>query len=245
MIKQRPIIVQTLKKYLREKGITYSQLASKLMMSEANIKRMFSKADLSLSRLDDICQIIGIKICELAARVEQEEKLIEELTLEQEKEILSEPKLQLLAYLLLQRISLEDITNNYDFTETELTRLLIKLDRIGIIELLPYNRIRSKVSQTFTWNKHGPIQDLFHNHIKTEFFNSKFEGKLDSFQFIACIISKETAEKIEALLKNVEVEIGNLKAEDKKILSKDKYRVSIALAAREYEYSAFKKFKSV
>jgi transcriptional regulator with XRE-family HTH domain len=54
---QSTALVDVLKRELRARGVTYAQVARKLRLSEASIKRMFSKRDFTLKRLDEICQL--------------------------------------------------------------------------------------------------------------------------------------------------------------------------------------------
>ena len=48
-------LVDALKRALKSRGITYSALAARLGLSEAGVKRMFSKHDFTLQRMDDVC----------------------------------------------------------------------------------------------------------------------------------------------------------------------------------------------
>ena len=51
-------ISNTLKQLLRQHQITYKDIAEKLNMSEANIKRIFSTNSFALDRLEQICEIL-------------------------------------------------------------------------------------------------------------------------------------------------------------------------------------------
>ena len=48
-------LVEALKRALKSRGITYAALAAKLGLSEASVKRMFSRRDFTLQRMDDVC----------------------------------------------------------------------------------------------------------------------------------------------------------------------------------------------
>ena len=47
-------LVDVLKRELKARGITYAHVARKLNLSEASVKRMFSKREFTLKRLDEI-----------------------------------------------------------------------------------------------------------------------------------------------------------------------------------------------
>ena len=144
-------LIDTLKKILRERKITYADVATHLNLSEANVKRMFSKRHFTLNRLEAICSLANADLGYLITRMHEGSMIIDELTLEAEQDLIANIKLLLMAQLLINRWTLDDIVSVYNFDEHEATRLLAKLDRLGFIELLPGNRVRTLVSRNFKW----------------------------------------------------------------------------------------------
>ena len=124
-------------------------MARKLHLSEASVKRMFSKRDFTLKRLDEICQLTNAEFSDLARILHEEETLISQLTWEQEKEIVSDRKLFLVAVCALNHVTFEQIVAAYDIEKTECIQLLVRLDRLGFIQLQPNNRIKLLVSPQF------------------------------------------------------------------------------------------------
>ena len=59
-------LVDGLKRELRARNITYAAVARRLGMSEASVKRMFSRKEFTLSRLDAICELAGMEFSDLA-----------------------------------------------------------------------------------------------------------------------------------------------------------------------------------
>ena len=51
-----------LKVQLKQRGITYPELAAALVLSELAVKQMFATGDMNLSRLDRICEILSMDI---------------------------------------------------------------------------------------------------------------------------------------------------------------------------------------
>jgi transcriptional regulator with XRE-family HTH domain len=139
---QRTQIVAELKRALRARGLTYAQVAKHLQLSEASVKRLFAAGDLSLERLDLICELAGLELSELVEEMQRQATPINQLTLAQEQEVVADSKLFLMTWLVLNRWQLDDIVRVYDFTRREALRYLIKLDRLRIIELQPDNRTR-------------------------------------------------------------------------------------------------------
>jgi len=97
-------LVEVLKRELKSHGITYAQVARKLNLSEASVKRMFSRRDFTLKRLDQVCQLTQGEFSDLAHALAREEKLVSRLSLEQEKEIASSIKLFLVAVCVLNHV---------------------------------------------------------------------------------------------------------------------------------------------
>ena len=83
---QTTLILQALKTCLKQKGITYAQVATQLDLSEASVKRIFSEENISLQRLDQICAMMNMEITDLSKIAKQQQQEITELTEEQEAE---------------------------------------------------------------------------------------------------------------------------------------------------------------
>ena len=53
----RGALVEELKRTLKARGITYARVADGLQLSETSVKRMFSKQDFTLQRLDEVRRV--------------------------------------------------------------------------------------------------------------------------------------------------------------------------------------------
>ena len=61
----------------------------------------------------------------------------------------------------ISRWKVADVLTVYHLTDLEAQRLLIRLDRLKIIELQPFNNVRLLVSRHFKWRADGPVQRFF------------------------------------------------------------------------------------
>src|SRR3954471_1682759 len=174
------VLVETLKRELKARGITYAAVAKCLAMSEASVKRMFARKEFTLTRLDRICEHAGLEFSELARMIGSQDAVISQLTYAQEKELVDNPRLMLVALCTLCHWGFEDITSTYEMSAAECVKLLARLDKLKFIELMPGNRIRLLVSRAFSWIPDGPIQRLFKERFQVDFFRSRFdqEGEL-------------------------------------------------------------------
>ena len=133
-------IVQELKRVLNERELTYAQVARGLGLSVASVKRLFSTGAFSLRRIEEICQLAKLELAELAERARRRTTPTAKLSLAQEKEVVADPRLFLITWLVLNRTPFEHIVREYDLPERDVVRYLIRLDRLRIIDLLPGSR---------------------------------------------------------------------------------------------------------
>ena len=142
-------LITLLKQELKTARMTYADLAVALGMAESSVKRMLTKGDMPLSRIDAICRALKMDFAELARRVADAQPLLAQLTEAQEKAVVADKKLLLAAICVLSQWTLEQITGSYRLSEAECIGYLVQLDRIGIIELKPLNRYSSSWPRRF------------------------------------------------------------------------------------------------
>lgn len=128
-------IIATLKMMLKKQGWTYADIASQLDLSESSIKRCFAGGDFSLKRLQRICDLIDVDLMTLIHQAEENQRNIDELSEQQEKALVENVKLLLIAFLLLNHFSYQQILKHYTIEAHEGIQLLARLDHLGIIDL--------------------------------------------------------------------------------------------------------------
>jgi transcriptional regulator with XRE-family HTH domain len=232
-------LVDALKRELKTRDITYAELARRIEMSEASVKRMFSQKNFTLNRLDEILEATEISLRDLAI-TSSEDSLISELTYEQEQEIIGDTKKFIVAVSLLNLISVDQITKIYDIDDNEMVRYLTELDKIGFLELLPNNRVRLLVSRTFRWIPNGPIHTTFRQQAYAEYLQSDFDGDYELMRLINVMLSKHSVITLLNRLKQVAREFSEQHQEDAKLPFEQRYRMSFMLAARPWLPEAFK-----
>lgn len=174
---QALLLLQALKQLLKSQNITYKGIAHHLGMSEASVKRMFAKSQLSLERIDAICELLGIEISDLLHKMQQLSHRISQLSHEQEEKIVSDKKLCLITVCVINHWTLKEILNFYYLNEYECIHYLAELDKLKIIELLPKNKIKLLISPGFHWIANGPIQKFFQRYVLTDYINSNFQAE--------------------------------------------------------------------
>ena len=101
-------IVNTLKRQLKLRGITYKTLAGRLELSESAVKHMFSTGNLSLKRLDQLCSVLELDIGELVNIAETDEPKIAQLSTDLEAELVADIRLLLVVYCLVNYWTFDD-----------------------------------------------------------------------------------------------------------------------------------------
>lgn len=238
---QASAVVDVLKRELKARGLTYAVVAQRIGMSEASVKRMFSTCNFTLERIDQICAAAGIEFTELTRDFNREQNLLTQLTEKQEREIVDDPKLFLVAVSVLNLMRFDDIVATYTLTPAEVVGLLTRLDRIGVIELLPNNRFKLKIARTFAWIPNGPIQTAFKNNAH-DFFDSDFAGGAETMLLLNGRLSKANALALVEKLKRVAREFSAQHIEDASLPLAERPPISILLACRPWQPAFMRPF---
>ena len=151
-------LIKTLKTALKAQGKTYADVAVEIGLTEASVKRLFSQQSFSLSRLDQVCHLLEIEISDLVQLMNEQQQRLQQLTIEQEKEITGDVTLTLVAVCVLNRWTTNEILSYYNISEPECVRHLAKLDRLKVIELLPRNRTNRLAGYRYLVVMLQPIQ---------------------------------------------------------------------------------------
>jgi len=233
-------IIDVLKQALKANGLTYAMVAEGLNMSEASVKRMFSVKHFTLERVDAICSLMNIDFIDLLNLFNQSQHRISHLTLEQEKELVADIKLLLVAVCVRNHLLFEEIIHAYDIDETDCIRCLARLDKLRLIELLPKNKIKLCIEADFQWLENGPIERFYEKVVQDDFLRSRFSKGHECRVFLTGLLGRSSQNvilrKIDALVK----EFAQLHKQDIGIPMMDKSNVGIVIAQRPWELSAFK-----
>ncbi|WP_431274282.1 helix-turn-helix domain-containing protein [Variovorax ureilyticus] len=236
-------LVVALKNELKNAHMTYADLAKSLDMAESSVKRMLAKGDMPLTRVDAICRALKIDFAELARRVADSQPLLKELTLEQEKAVINDKKLLLIAICVLSQWTLEQIVAVYRLTEAECIGYLAQLDRIGIIELRPLNRYRLKLAKTFRWRPRGPVMDFFRENVVLDYYRGGFDGPAEGLLLVHGSISKSLAPAFLERLQRVAQDFAQQHQTDQKLPPKELEGYTLLLGMRNWEFELFKRLR--
>ncbi len=232
-------LIDTLKKALKASGLTYAQLARHLGLSHASVKRMFSSGHFTLQRLESICDLMQLDFTDLVHLVDEDRTRISSLSADQEKELVSDLKFLLVALCVQNEWAFEEIIRYYNISEQECVRYLARLDRLGLIELLPNNRIRRMVAQDFRWLARGPIERFFEQRAQRDFFKSHFTRPGEMRLFLTGMLSKTALETLRARMETIAHEFALAQHQDSALPVGTRFNTGFLLAIRPWELRDF------
>lgn len=236
-------LVDTLKRELKARGITYKELARQLQLSESAVKHMFSTGSFSLKRMDEVCAVLELDFGELVSISESQHPRIEQLSAEAEREIVSDIRLLLIAYCLINYWTFEEILEAYDISRADGIRYLRRLDRMNIIELQPGDRVRLLVASNFTWRKNGAMEQFFNEHVQTEFFDHDFRDD-GSIRIVKNgMLSKKSQRQLIDKLKAIGELFDDTTWDERKLPARDQLGTSMVLAIRHWFFKAFRELE--
>lgn len=231
-------LIAALKKRLKACGMTYRDVAPVLGLSEASVKRLFSTGNFTLERIERVCGALDISLGDLVRDAEAAAPGLRSLAAGQERELVSDPKLMMVAVLAVEGWSFGQILANYSFTKPELVRALARLDRLRLIELLPGNRIKRLAAANFRWIENGPIERFFSHKVKGAFLHSRFDGPAESLRFVYGMLSQRSLAVVQRRLEQVAHEFDELHREDQRMALEERRGCSLLLAMRPWDFFA-------
>jgi hypothetical protein len=142
----------------------------------------------------------------------------------------------------LNQMTFEEIVGLYKVTEAECIKLLVKLDKMGFIELQAGNRIRLKVARTFRWIPSGPIMQLFRAE-SLSYFNTDFTRVGEKLILVNAMLSRGSIEKFIERMQEVAREFSQLHVADINMPFDKRHAHSLLLAVRPWEPEFLRKLR--
>jgi hypothetical protein len=207
------------------------------------VKRLLSRSELSLERLEMLCDWLEVEVSEVVQQSASAAPLVTELDPLQEEELLRDMPLLLITYLTLNRWSEADILEIFSFRKADLALRLRQLERLGLIELMPSGRIKMRAARNFTWRKDGPIQKFFAARVLPEFLATRFDAPGEQMHFVGGMMSRSSVLKVHELMAMLARELDALVKQDLHLPVRERYGVSLFMGVRPWEFSEFTRMR--
>ena len=240
---QTTALIGALKQALKSRGVTYAEVARRLSMSEASIKRVFAKETFTLRRLDEICRLLGIEITDLAKIVEHEADAVTHLTLEHEKQLVSSPGSCSPRSTRSMRGRWTTSSRATPSAKTECIRLLVRLDRLRIRRPASEQSHPGRRRPQFLMAARRPDPAPLRSQLEANFFASRFDGKGEQPAFVSGMLSRNSNTVVQHHMRRLGAEFTELHNQDVALPLDERFGTSLLIAIRPWSPEAFKKLE--
>jgi transcriptional regulator with XRE-family HTH domain len=229
-------LTELLKQALKAKGLTYKDVATLLDMTEAGVKRSFSLKTFSLHRFEQLCSLAGTTLENLSSGIaSHKEQNLHEYTLEQEKLFSETPQYLAVFDQLLNGKTVKKIEKKLKLSKGQVSSSLKEIEKVGLIEWLPKDRIRILVSDV-KWRENGPLRRKFSKLAKDEFLQHDFSGKNENFSFSILKLTPKSFAELNIRIKELLTEFSQ-KGEVQSKMGLEQKSVGLLSAVREWNFS--------
>jgi transcriptional regulator with XRE-family HTH domain len=225
-------LIDALKRVLKSRRLTYADLAAGVGLSEASVKRLFSQRTFTLERLEQVLRWLEMDFFELARLARGATDVPQLMTEAQEHALAAEPQLMGVFYLLFNDWQPARILERYELGAPGLTRLLARLDRLGLIELLPGNRVKLRVSRHLRLRPSGAIRARHGQRAMAEFLAVEFDRHGGHFRFEFRDVSAASFAVLERKIDRLAAEFNELAELDSTLPPEQRQSVGLALGMR-------------
>jgi transcriptional regulator with XRE-family HTH domain len=232
-------LLTTIKRQLKVQGKTYRDVAGALGLSEASVKRLLTSDSFGVDRLVEISNLLGFTLAELAQEAALTGTRLHTLSEAQEKELVSDTKLLLVAVCALNHWTVADILAVYRLTEAECVQKLLHLDRLHLIALMPGNRIRLNVARDFDWLADGPIRTYFRTQGLADFLDGAFDRPDETLAFTHGMLTESALAALQVELRRLRARFAELHEESLAAPLPKRRGSGLLLALREWEPAGF------
>jgi transcriptional regulator with XRE-family HTH domain len=166
---QSEMVFLSLKALLKQRRLSYADLAERLGSSEAAVKNMFHKRRVDLDRLDKICEVIGMSLFDFMALVGQHQDGDFHFDEHQEEFLMDhQGHFAFFAALLFHRKSLKQIAEENGLSAVSVHRYVRDLEALGLIERRSENHIIFHKRGRLVWRKGGPWMRKYYRDLTSK-----------------------------------------------------------------------------
>ena len=230
-------LVDALKKLLKARGTTYRDLARAIGLSEPSIKRLFAEKTFTLQRVEQICAVLEIDFFELAKLARGASASVDEMTLEQERALAADPHLLGVFYLLFNDWQPDEIHDRYVLTKPEVLQLILKLERLKLVDVMPHDKVRLRVPKSLRLRRDGPIRGAHGKSVVASFIQGDFQELGGLFRFEVRELSKASVALLQRRIERLAAEFNEMAEVDSYLPSGERETIGMALGVRPYVVS--------
>ncbi len=235
-------IIDTLKQLLKEKDKTQYDVAAVLNLGVARVKQMYSKNDFHIQRLATVCnELLDMELSDLVQITQDRQKYIEQLTEKQEKQLISDDRLLVVAVSIMNNWTPTEIVERYEISDAECHRHLVTLEKLKLISRRANGRIKLLIDRNFQWIPNGPLEQFFRRHVQSDFLDAGFNKPGEVRLFRTGMLTSKSAEELTRRIDKVVNEFVDLNREDAQLELQHRVGYSFLVAMRPWLMPSFTK----
>jgi AraC-like DNA-binding protein len=239
----RTRFVDALKKSLRARGMTYAALARELKLSEASVKRMFSRGTFTLARIEEILAAAELDLNDIVHMLRTAAARSVELSQEQEAALAKDERLLSVFWLVQNDWRFEQILERFAISRSELTLACARLAKLRLIDWGTAERLRLRVPKDFQWRAGGPVKKAYGRRVIGEFLQGRFSEPLECLRFESRALSAESAAVFKRRLERLVAEFNELAEVEAAVPAGRRIGIALLAACRPWEFSVVNALK--
>lgn len=149
----------------------------------------------------------------------------------------------LVAVCALNHWSADDIVRAYRLTRAECLKLLLTLDRMGLIAVMPGDRIRLLVARDFDWIPGGPIRQYFRTHGLGDFLEGGFAAHGEMLEFVQGMLTEAARAELAVELRRLKSRFAALHDESASAPLTHRRGAGLLIGTREWEPRMFERLR--
>jgi transcriptional regulator with XRE-family HTH domain len=214
-MKQSILLLDALKRELKLRGWTGRKLALHFGIGEATAKRWLAGKGLSLDQFDTLLELCDLNLADLARSAEHpKQPLAQELTLAQENALFQDQLLSFIFIVILGGYDWREVASDFGIADRQVDAMLLRLERLALIDRLPGGRARALIDRTIVWRK-APMRTQFELRMKPRFMELDFSAEETVYASEMIKLSAHGAAALAELIEKHRREVQELAERDR------------------------------
>ncbi len=210
------LLLVELKRLLKDRNIRYCDIAEQLNLSETTIKRKLTGHGLSVSMLESVCAMAGVRLidlAELAAR--RSDSRIQTLSIEQEQGLADAPFTAFIFLLLRYDWTPREIQLEFELDEAGIFLHLRRLEKLRLLDLFPGNRVRLLTVRHPEWIPGGPLRRAVDDAMRRHFEAMDFHNPQSLWQLETVKLSRGSIDQLRQMMASLSQRMRELASDDR------------------------------
>lgn len=204
-------LINLIKSIIKERRISYREIAKQMGLSESGLKKIFSSGDASYGRISQLAGVLGLRISDLLNELEKADTHTVVFSEKEQQFFLKNiDTFHFFVRLIIERKSVEEIQEEFKLSPAAVFKYLKKLDTLGWVELGPQNSVKIPPLSLVKDFGSGPLLDHVYQEWAQETARqlAKPENQKNGKFVIRCLRMKDsTYQDFLARLKELELDL--------------------------------------